>query len=215
MTTTVLNPTYDTYLTSINPDTNQDTTTIIASGESNAVSGAVFRALVKFDFSSIPSNAVVSSATIELYMVTDKSSNTRTKRWFRVKQAWISNQATWNIYATGQGWQTAGCDGANDRESTDIGSLSMSDAETEGAWFSWSLTSSKVQEWISGAFTNNGMGLITDTQSNDSYSFESLEHVGGHDPKLTVVWTVETITRVLRTRRGINLLGRQGRRLVF
>lgn len=214
MTTTILNPTYDTDMNSNAATSNFDTATILNSGESDSVANQVRRILLKFDFSSIPSSAVVVSATLELYAIQDRTSNTRIKRWYRVKRNVVSDQTTWNIFSTGNSWQTAGCDGANDRESTDIGSLSFNVIPTLNQYYSWTLTASAIEEMINGVWTTPWLILITETENGDQVGFESLENAGGNDPKLTIVWTPGTIA-TYRTRRGINLLGRHERRLVF
>lgn len=190
MTTTILNPTYDTNLQSDAATTNHNVKVDAYSGESNGVSGRIWRWMAKFDFSGIPVNAIVSSAILELYQTNNYSDNARTKYVYRVKRNWVYDQVTWNIYSTGNSWQTAGCGGADDRETTDIGLLALSATESNGAWYAWSLTPSAVQEWISGAFANNGLILITATETNDLYAYESLENAGGHDPKLTIVYTI-------------------------
>lgn len=190
MATAVINPTYDTNIASDNPTKNYDTSTAAFSGESNAVSGRIWRWLAKFDFSSIPSVAIVTSATLELYQNGDFSSNARVKYVYRVKRDWINDKVTWNIYSTGNNWQTAGCSGSDDRELTDIGSLSLGAGESDNAWYAWSLTPSAVQEWISGSFANNGLILITDTETNDLYSYQSLENAGGNYPKLTIEYYI-------------------------
>ena len=216
MTTTILNPIYDTHIRDDKATTNYDTDTWLYSGESDAAA-RVDRALMKFDFSEIPATAIVSSAILELYMTNEYAGTARDKQIYRFIRAWVYNQVTWNIWATGENWATAGGFGAADCEQTGIGTLNFSTGESAG-WKAWTLTAAKVQEWISGVFANNGLFVKTDTESGDMHAFEALEHAGGNDPKLTLVYTVptvETTTRILRTRRGINLLGRQGRRLVF
>jgi len=214
MATTVLNPTYDTYMDDGAATTNFDTSTWVYSGESDAAT-RIYRGLMKFDFSTIASTAVVSSAILALYMTNEYAGIARDKQIYRGLRAWVYNQVTWNIWSTGNNWSTAGGFGAADCEQTGIGTLNFGTGEAAG-WKSFTLTAAKVQEWISGAFANNGLLIKTDTEDADMHAFESLEHAGGNDPKLTVVYTIPTpSTRILRTRRGINLLGRQGRRLVF
>lgn len=189
MTTAILNPTDDSRALSSANNTVGDTAGELALGEHNGLA-QIGRPYIKFDFSTIPTNALVTSATLELYAVEDNSSNTRIYRIYRLKRNWVPTEATWNVWSTGNNWSTAGADGADDRESEDIGSYEMAGNSAINAWYSWSLTPSKVQEWISGAFANYGFVMRADTEANDQFRFESLENAGGHDPKLTIVYTV-------------------------
>lgn len=189
MTVAVLNPTYDNRIISSAATATGDSAGELAVGEHNSLA-QVGRPLIKFDFSGIPANALVSSAVFELYAIEDNSSNTRIYRIYRLKRNWVPAEATWNIWSTGNNWSTAGADGADDRESADIGSYEMANNAAINAWYSWSLTPSKVQEWISGAFANYGLIIRAETENNDQFRFESLENAGGHDPKLTITYTV-------------------------
>lgn len=187
MTTTTLNPLIDTNIVSDSPTNNYGTNAALYVGESNGASGRVRRSLLKFDLSGIPANAIIDSAVLSLYAITDFSSNARTARVFRLKQAWTEAGCTWNAYDGTNGWQTAGGFGANDCEQTDIGSLAMTAAETMNAYKSWTLDAAKVQEMISGAFPNNGFLMKTDTEVDDMYAYNSNE-AASNKPKLVIDW---------------------------
>jgi len=149
------------------------------------------RILIKFDFSSIPSNATISSAMLYLTTTTDISSNTRTKRVYRQKRAWTETGATWNKYDGTNNWQTAGGFGADDCEQTDIGSVSMGASEANGTEISISLSTSAIREMVSGEFANNGFMVKTDSEVNDAYSFASSSNgTSTRRPKLVVEYTV-------------------------
>ena len=151
----------------------------------------IYRTLIKFDGLSdgtIPSAATISSATLSLYCSGENSSNARTLRVFRLKRAWVEAQATWNIYSTGNKWQTAGGFGANDCEQTDIGSRAFSATETTGEYKDFSLTVADIQAIVNGTWTNNGFLIKADTESSDRYSFYSSDNAS-NKPKLTIVYT--------------------------
>jgi hypothetical protein len=189
MTTATLNPSADASINSATPTTNAGTGSQLTIGERNDESSAVRRSLLKFDLSGIPVNAVVSDAMLRLYVTADRSSNARTFRVYRLKRAWVEDQVTWNIYSTGNNWQTAGGFGANDCEQTGIGSRAMSASETLDAYKEFSLTPSAVQEMISGAFANNGFLVKADTESDDAYIFNSRE-AASNRPELVITYTV-------------------------
>jgi hypothetical protein len=70
-------------------------------------------------------------------------------------------------------WQSAGASGANDRESTDIGSVLVLANEANGTEKQISLDPAKIQEMVSGVFTNNGFIIIADTELNDRFNYKS------------------------------------------
>ena len=125
-------------------------------GESNNATNKVARSLIKFDLSSIPSNATITSATLSLWTDADFSDNDRTIRVYRLKVPFNETQATWNEFETGVSWQSAGASGTNDRESTDIGSVLIAANEAIDVEKQISLSTNKIQEMINGTFTNTG-----------------------------------------------------------
>lgn len=150
---------------------NNGSTTDLCIGEWDGGSASC-KSLLKFDLSSIPLGAVIVSAVLTLtYNGVEYSGNSRTVQAFRIKRNWVENQVTWNVFSTGNNWQTAGASGADDIESTVIGSYSIT-ASPSGT-YSMSLTASLVQEWIDGTFTNNGILLQTDAQNNDQVFYHS------------------------------------------
>ena len=151
-----------------------------------------FRALITFSTLSdgtIPTTAVVTSSVLRLYMKVDKSSNARTLSVYRLKRAWVQSQVTWNIFSTGNNWQTAGCAGANDREATTIGTAAMSAAEIIPSWKEVTLDNALTQEMINGTFTNNGLFLQNGVENNDSYEFGEISD-GATAPQLVVNYTM-------------------------
>ncbi|MBA2704915.1 MAG: DNRLRE domain-containing protein [Blastocatellia bacterium] len=169
--------------------TNYGTLSVIAIGEPNDAVGAA-RGLYKFDLSSIPSGATISSATLSLYAETDRANNAGTYRVFRQKRAWVEAQASWNVYSTGNSWGAAGGFDATDCEQTDIGSLSLTASETLNVFKDWTLTASAIQEMITGGtFTNNGFLIKTDAEADDAYNFTSSDGAtAGNRPKLVIVY---------------------------
>ena len=130
--------------------TNRGTSTFLQVGE-EAGASRIYRGIIKFDLSSIPTGAIITSATLSLKLKTDASTNTRTFRFYRVKRAWVEGECTWAIYSTGNNWGTAGCaNTTNDREATDVGSASIAHDATVDTWVDFSMTASKIQEMITG-----------------------------------------------------------------
>src|SRR3990167_4779758 len=126
MSQVTLNPTADTYLTALTPDTNNDAITFDV-GEWNGGVGDLRRTLIKFDLSSIPNSSIITVATLRVYDTgSDLTSNTRTMFANRSKRAWTETGATWNKYDGTNNWATAGGGtNADDVELANIGSVSM------------------------------------------------------------------------------------------
>lgn len=141
------------------------------------------RGLVQFDLSSIPANATISAAVLELRETTTYGS-TRTIALHRVTRSWSESQATWSVAASGTDWTTAGGDFTP--ASTAATSLTWDGIL---GWDSWNVTSD-VQAFVNGSQQNYGW-LIKD-QSEDSsqayWFFHSREEADPSDyrPKLTI-----------------------------
>ena len=181
----------DAYIESGAPTTNYGTAGVVGVGESSSGTNVV-RTLIKFDLSGIPAGATINSAVLSLYATADFSSTARTFRVYRQKRVWVEGEATWNIYSSGNNWQTAGGFGANDCEQTDIGSRAFSASEMLNQFKDFSLTPSAIEEMLSGgSWTNNGFLIKADTESNDQYNFlSSSDGTAANRPKLVINYTV-------------------------
>ena len=184
--TVTLNPITDTYIQGNSGDENNATSVDLPIGELNNATGAIRRILIKFDLSKIPAGSTIVSATLSLYNKKDYADTAGVFKVYRVKQVWVENQATWNIWKTGSKWATAGAFGATDTEQTDIGSRDMTASESVNTYKDWTLTASAIQEMVDGTFTNNGFLLKADTELNDGYTFGSASDT--NKPKLVIVY---------------------------
>lgn len=184
MATVTLNPTADAPIRSNSPTSNFGNDNLVV-GELNDQTGYVRRSLLRFDIPLV-SNAIVQSATLRLYQNTDYSSNARDFRVYRLLRAWVENQVTWNVYSTGNSWQTAGGFGANDCEQTAIGTRTMSASEATG-YKEWALDTAAIQGMMRGTFTNNGFLVKADTEANDAYEYNSREDAS-NKPELVIVY---------------------------
>lgn len=185
----------DTYLVSTSATSNFGTSAILGIGESNNAANRYTRGLLKFDLSSIPADAAITSATLSLWTSADLSSSDSTISVYRLKTAFNETQATWNNSATGTAWQTAGASGANDRESASIGSAQVLANESLNTEKQVPLNPSKIQEMVNGAFTNNGFILAADTELNNRFDFKSSDNsTASQRPKLVIQFTSPSTT---------------------
>jgi RHS repeat-associated protein/CSLREA domain-containing protein len=185
----------DTYIYGGSKNSNYGTGTEMGVGEDNNAANRTARSLLKFDLSAIPPNATITSATLSLWTSTDLSSNNRTIRVFRLKSAFSETGATWSSSASGTSWQTAGASGANDRESTDIGSTTILDNEALNLEKQIVLSPARILEMVNGTFTNNGFIVVADTELNDRFNYKTSESTGATQrPKLVIQYSVPTAT---------------------
>jgi disaggregatase-related protein len=168
---------YDTSIQSALATTNFGTNVDLAAGESNAGAN-IRRTLIRFDdIANLPKDAIIDGAFLWLRINQDLSSTGRTFELYRVVRNWVVNQATWNEYATGQAWGTAGC-GNNTTDydgSVVLGSAILSAAETPGKLAIFSFTPAEFQKFVDGTYTNYGWLIKAQTETNDGYNFDSAD----------------------------------------
>lgn len=176
------------------PTWNFGALTVGAIGERNDAIGQVRRLLIQFSLSAMPSTAVISAATLSLYVTVDYSSNARTLRVYRQKMLWLEGTslgaatgdgATWNTYDGSHNWQTAGGFGINDCEQTEIGNRTFTATETINEFKSITLTPTTK------AALDLGYGWLIkmDTEVDDAYQVALSDHAtAAYLPKLTVEW---------------------------
>lgn len=180
----------DTYLLSSSGSSNYGTSSTMGVGENNNSNNKFARSLIKFDLSSIPANATITSATLSLWTSNDYSSNDSTVRVYRLKVPFNETQATWNVASIGVNWQSPGASGTNDRENVDIGSMQILADEPLGTEEQIQLSPAKIQEMIDGSFTNNGFILVTDTELNDRFDYKTSDtSTVSQRPKLVIHYT--------------------------
>lgn len=171
----------DTWIRSTSADTNFSTGangSVLQSGDFGT--SQVNRFLIKWDLSSVPTNAVVSGGTLSLWVNAEFSDNTRVVELFRVKRAWVESEATWNKFSTAGGsWSTAGAgDTTNDREGTSVGSATVTSTQNPGDKIDIPLVAGALQDLVSGAFTNNGWLFKVQTEGGDNVVYKSSNDAG-------------------------------------
>lgn len=181
------------YLT-MQPDSSADIDTYIKGGDGSnyATAGGVWlgyvtaanRPMFRFDLSSIPATANVSSS-LDLYMEAEASANARRMSLYRIYRDWVVTQATWTKYTTADTWQTAGCNGAGDREQTEWVGKDLSATEAAGHKI---ITLPAVTKSDMGSY---GWIAILSDETGDRYLFDFCNNAtADRRPKLTVVYWV-------------------------
>jgi len=188
--------TSDAYTYNSSGDSNFDTTVLECH---NQFGSGTRRCFIKFDVSSIPSTATVSSGVMRLYSNNNPGSGT-ISAW-RVFKAWTETGVTHNDWVKPNSeWATVGCGNASDSGSDNSGDGTdydrKSTAEAAVAMGSttgdhdWTITTA-VQEWVDGGWANNGLLVFTSSgTTSDGHDFASSENATtANRPELLVTYT--------------------------
>lgn len=162
MTVSTFYASADTDIRKNQPTKNYSTLNIFSTGGDSNVA----RGLLTFDLSGLPATDIINSVTLWVWAEDSSMSDDITVRAYRVKRNWVSNQVTWNVYSTGNNWQTAGCAGANDYDSDYAGSFVISDGAS--GWYSMNLSAELVKAWADGSLPNYGL-LFRATDETDGW----------------------------------------------
>jgi hypothetical protein len=138
--------------------------------------------LLWFDLTGISPTVTVLSAT--LTVTTDGGSADRnggTVTIHRMREAWLENEATWNLRAAGQTWALSGAR----PPSRDAAPMTTFQPNSVNASFNADLATAMVQEWVAQPATNFGIAIArgTSTQHVHFWAKES----GGNWPRLTLI----------------------------
>jgi hypothetical protein len=146
--------------------------------------GMIYRTLMRWDVSDVPSTAVVDSAELRLNAPTvwppGQSQSVNVHRMTRSHAI----GATWNKYDGTNAWTAAG----GDYSATVEASATLLNTNE---WYSWFPTA-LVQGWVSGAISNQGLLLKAADESlaNVNNAFWSAERTPtGFGPALIVAWS--------------------------
>ncbi len=136
-------------------------------------SGDEMRAIYRFDLSSVPANATVSSATLSLW-VSGKDDSGNALDVHRVTANWTENGVRWvNTAGDFDSTVTASFTAPNDDEFTDSDITAL------------------VQSWLCGDYSNHG--IVIHSNSTEEAKFTSEEwSTSSERPKLTVVTSSDT-----------------------
>ena len=177
------------------------------SGSTNQPVGPLRRAALQFDFSSLPSNIVISSVTLTINVNKQKggshshSLHTLSSSWGESTSNAASNEGSGTTAATGdvtwlhrtfstQNWTTAG----GDFNTTASATTTISG--TGSVSFSSTQLTADVQNWITNPSTNHGWILIGEERNTaTSKRFASKEHpTASLRPKLDITYTITSLT---------------------
>lgn len=160
----------DSYVKSSTPGSNYGAEDSITVGSVTLPSAAEFRALAAFDLSTLPADAVILTATLELYQTNTYFSGIIIHAQ-ALTSAWTENGVTWSNQP-----------GATTTDEA-------AEGERSGNWRRWNITSI-TRKWQAGTLTNHGVRLVYVSGANFAQTFSSRE--GANSPRLVVEYVRRT-----------------------
>lgn len=148
------------------------------------------RAVLKFDVSSIPRDAVVLNARLDAYLASASTAATTTVAAHAVTRAFTSS-VTWNSYDGSNAWTNAG----GDYEGTAADARSIT---TAAGWKEWYPTK-LVQRWVNQSLTNNGILLKQSSEATTNVLSFNSSQTSTEVPQLIVYWNYRVGERPLYT----------------
>lgn len=153
-----------------------------------------FNALLRFDLSSIPAQALVNGirgAALSLYIIGDGNGNPLSAQTYRLNRAWGEMQATWLQANAGQPWGQPGANAAPaDRQAAPASSRTF---QGQGLALGLDVTS-LVVDWLSSPASNFGLALRSDSPAVQYNLASSENSAASRRPKLLVVYPLATPT---------------------
>jgi RHS repeat-associated protein len=139
------------------------------------------RAILRFDLSDVPKDAVITQSVVQLWFAGNSSDHSNsTIDLYRLTQG-FTNDATWNKYDGTHTWATPGGDLGGKQSS-----MSVLDSQV-GDWISWN-AEPLTQDWVSGKVANQGVLLrATDENALNVKTFDDAD-TGSNQPLIRVTW---------------------------
>ncbi len=180
----------DTWLNSRYATTNYDTRTGGLIGR-EYYNDEIARYLCKGDFSSISIDSI-NSISLKLYLYNNGLTGWNELHVHRVLRNWVTDEATWNIYSTGNNWTSGGCGSSgNDFAATALGTKRIETTD-ENTWITISLDASEFLKMLDGTYNDYGIRVKQsyEGQGEDAdYYFK-----GGTYPPYFYIDYVEAVT---------------------
>ncbi|GMR09029.1 MAG: hypothetical protein BMS9Abin26_2041 [Gammaproteobacteria bacterium] len=144
---------------------------LLADGDDPGGTGLDLSALLKWNIDAVPGGATIESATITVVVFNPSSDS---YPFYALLRDWAELETTWNDYALGNTWQTAGAKGSLDRGTVQ---LAMISAGSTG-FYTTALNSagiSLLQQWLDGTTGNYGF-ILANSLAGDGLDFTSSEY---------------------------------------
>jgi len=147
--------------------TNYGTNAQLSLGQSAV--GQARRSFVRFP--SLPSAvAVVSNPVLSLYSAVEGLGGNRDASIYRSLRNWVQSQLTWNIYSTGNNWNTAGSAGiGTDFDNNILSTVTISSTIAANTKVDFALDAALFLEYLNNQATYPGGFFVYMAESSTSY----------------------------------------------
>jgi hypothetical protein len=182
----------DTYIDQGSPTASFCTEERIKVGAGQASAG-----ILRFDLTSIPRNAVVTAAILQVF-ASEWGGSDSLLGVSPILRSTSSCEATWDQAGSGNLWAEAGCNNTT----TDRRGTAESTVRTNGVrrWYEFTVAE-VVQGWVDGSLSNNGLLLrTTETNLGEGFAFSSAQ-AGDPSlrPRLVITYNVPEAVRTPAT----------------
>lgn len=151
----------------------------------------VMAPLIMFDLSSLPSDAHITQAFLNLYVLSQSNDNPATVGVYRLNTPWSETAVSWQTATETDPWHTPGANAVpDDREAI---ARSFQQVDSIQRWYTWDITA-LVQEWQLLPESNYGLILKAMAEPRVQYAFASAEYPNPTArPQLTLFyWTLSS-----------------------
>ena len=172
--------TADTFISTIQPDNNFGNV-LAVNVDNNVNPGVESRGLVKFDTSSIPTNATIESATLKIYVMMCGVPASVSVTSTQITSAWDEFAVTWNNKPSSSGGVP--------------NNLSCTSGPVPGAFYYTSDVKGIVQNWVNYSQKNFGFMIMGANAGNWNFSFYTREwNNASQKPQLDISYYESTGT---------------------
>jgi len=146
------------------------------------------RILIRFDLTSIPPDAIISSAELQLCLAEDYYFDEKRVIYVhKITGFWKDKEVTWNQSIEKRNWRTTGGDFDSELESA------KSFIGRAYGWVSWDVTRT-IKEWLKGEYVNFGFLLKEHNCENEAVWFLSSElEWESYRPQLVISYETEGV----------------------
>ena len=157
--------------------------------------------LVRFELSGVPAKAIITSASLDLWLYYASNPGSLTLQAYLVRRPWNENTATWLEADTAIPWGGPGAsDLLRDRHATPVGEVLLAGGEQR--WVTVDVTSA-VRHWLEHPEENYGLLLRGEGTTSVEYQFASSQwRQAQQRPKLSLSYELETGAAGVSTGKG-------------